>query len=492
MYSIICVDDEPAALKHICMIIEKKCPNFKIIDTAGNGKEAFEKINLQEPDILISDVKMPIMDGIKLISEVKKDFPEILSVIVSGHQDFEYAKGALKSGASDYLLKPLKPNALKELLEELCKKLDLLYYEKQKSIVWKLCNGSPVNDFKSIKKYFPDNNYYSAIIRQNGLPKRFSTQTGTEFYSMQTENFFIYGRDEMEDFYLFSENLMFDNNFEEIIKKAFDKKINNYTYVTAVVYEKPFSIENLNEIGKQLYRKLDESIIIGKNRFLRLEEISEIKPETLDKEKLSHIEYLIKYKEIDKLIGEVRELFTIWEEMKATQLYVETQVRYLFYLLNINLESKENTENIEFLIDDAFYYALSMKELSKNTENIILDYTNVSVYEKTDDKLKLFNLIIAYIENNLSEAITINSLCEKFALSQTLLSKMFRKYSGCSFNKFLTQARIEKAKAIMKNDPEVFIKDVAERVGYIDQFYFSRLFRSITGVCPSEYISTSD
>ena len=97
MYRVLVVDDEPAALQHVCTIVKKRCPEYEVAGTAENGREALEMVEILKPDLLICDVKMPLMDGISLVSKVKEQYPGIFSVIVSGYSDFAYAKGALQS-----------------------------------------------------------------------------------------------------------------------------------------------------------------------------------------------------------------------------------------------------------------------------------------------------------------------------------------------------------------------------------------------------------
>ena len=84
--------------------------------------------------------------------------------------------------------------------------------------------------------------------------------------------------------------------------------------------------------------------------------------------------------------------------------------------------------------------------------------------------------------------MSIQVICKKFGLSHTTLNKLFRTYADCSFTNYLTNIRIEIAKNIIRNDRDIFVKDIANRVGYSDQFYFSRIFHSVTGLCPTEYI----
>ena len=264
MFKILVADDEPTGLNHVCMILQKKCPQFDIIAVAENGKQALELIREKRPDILITDIKMPVMDGISLIREVKKEFPEVLSVIVSGYSDFEYAKDAIRSGVCDYLLKPLVPSDMQRLMEQLEIKLKNYYYLKRNEILRTLCNGQELTDENSLRKYFPSGRYYAAIFRQNGLPRRFSKGNGVEIFSTEDEQFYIYGRDEKESLYLYPAKLLIRGNFAQTAERIFAKEKKKGAYVTGVVCGKSFTLEDLSEVAGKLYRKLDESIIIGR------------------------------------------------------------------------------------------------------------------------------------------------------------------------------------------------------------------------------------
>lgn len=92
-----------------------------------------------------------------------------------------------------------------------------------------------------------------------------------------------------------------------------------------------------------------------------------------------------------------------------------------------------------------------------------------------------------FIKTHFTESITLPALCRKFGISQTYMSKLFRKYSGNSFNGYVKKVRLMKAQQLMHEDRNLKIKDIAEIVGFRDQFYFSRLFRREVGMTPSEY-----
>ena len=116
MYQVMIVDDEPMAASLIVNIIKRKYSNFDIMGTAYDGEEALELMEKKgEPDVLITDIQMPVMNGLKLVEETKKRYPEVLSVIVSGYQEFEYAKQAIAFGVCDYILKPIVPSEFAKL-----------------------------------------------------------------------------------------------------------------------------------------------------------------------------------------------------------------------------------------------------------------------------------------------------------------------------------------------------------------------------------------
>ena len=491
LYSIIVVDDEPASLMHIKTIIEKKCPDYQVSGTAVNGEEALAEVEKCRPDVVISDVKMPVMDGIELAEKVKERHPDILFIIISGYQDFEYAKSALKSGVCDYLLKPLKPSDFQQTMEKLKTRLNSYYYEKRRQLIKAMCHNaeSPAED--SVTRYFPEGKYYSGIIRKNGLPRRFSGNCGFEIFSMEEEQIYLYGRDEMEALYLVSEALLYHESFAEIMERYYQREQEEYSYVTGVVYEEQFYLEEFPQVVKRIYRKLDETIVVGQNQIIFRESgIGEKEScKKTEKEILERIEYLTKYKESNQILQEVERALELWKRNRCSQIYVEGQIYYILQLIRNVYGTNEERGGIEYEIDDAFFYSSSMDELKESILNLLNRMLPVAARESTDDKMQMFHSILAYLNHHMEENITLTGICRRFGVSQTTLSKLFRMYQECSFGKYLTTIRIEKAKKIMEQEPEIYIKDVAGRVGYNDQFYFSRIFHSVEGMRPSDYLA---
>jgi len=128
---VVIADDEPYALNALKYVIETYFNNFEVVYCAQNGREALERTKLLQPDILIADIKMPLIDGIDLAEKVKQSCPTTCTIVISGYQEFEYARAALRSGVEDYLLKPIDVDKLGSILDKLYERKLVDYYYRQ-------------------------------------------------------------------------------------------------------------------------------------------------------------------------------------------------------------------------------------------------------------------------------------------------------------------------------------------------------------------------
>jgi two-component system response regulator YesN len=503
MIKIILIEDEPSAMRYLKSIIELKCSGFEIIDTAENGVEGLEKIRRIKPDIVITDIKMAVMDGIELVSHIKEEFPFINSIIVSGYQDFEYAKGAIKSGVVEYLLKPVNPGQLKNLLDTIKEKLEREFYIKRVALLKNILSGAAVEAWYT-EKYLPFKNYSIAILRKNGLPSRFSSQYGASYHSIALETdtlmglkgynniWIITGRDEQELVIIYTAEISCDKSFEELVTMI-EEKI-TLGYHTLVFSSKLFTLTNCMKVVSNLYRILDNNIVIGVTQ--RIYDTQEIRLTTenriLTESKLvNKISFLLSNAMYDEMKREFVSHFACWEKDKLTQLWVENNLRQILrYLEEHSLAcTQEQNRDLEFMLEEAMYYSTTFSELLVNIWDIVERITkHVQRSPQKVDTPSFIKSIEVYIEQNLAEPISLQSVCLMFGISQTYLSRLFRKYKKMSFNEYITMTRIDKAKRMIEKNPNILLKEVAALVGYGDPFYFSRVFRSVTGIPPSEYI----
>jgi two-component system response regulator YesN len=505
MIRVILVEDEPAAMRLLKSVIELRCSGFEVVAAAEDGTEGLEAIRLLKPDIIITDIRMGGMNGIELISRIHEEFPFIYSIIVSGYQDFEYAKGAIRSGASDYLLKPVNANQLQTTLDNIKLKLDDEYCQKRLDILKKIINGGSIDPWQ-IERYLPFKYYSAAILRKNGLPSRFSAGHGsvysgialeinTPLCTKDTNIWTLPGRDENELIFFHTAEIQADEKFDRTIAE-YGEKINS-GYYTVIFSLKSFLLDDSANVVSEMSRILDKSIVMGASQRIIAKE-SQNMPEKqmiLDETLINKISYMLSNMMYDELYKEFKKIFAVWEKEKRTLHVVENNLRQLLHYVekySAGTSGHTNSYNTGFLLEEALYYSASFDELLSNVWEVVEKITERSEKKKSKmDSQEFLKNAQQYIEKNLSEQISLQSVCSAFGISQPYLSRLFRKYENMSFNEYLTKKRIDKAKQLISENPSIPLKDVATFAGYSDPFYFSRVFRSITGMPPSEYAETN-
>ena len=182
-FKVIVADDEKLIAANIARRIGETNAAFRVVSRAGTGLEALEQVRELMPDVVFSDIKMPEMNGIELISRLREEHPDILCVIVSGYSDFEYMRAAIQNSAVDYLLKPVNPEELRRLLQRL--EATLLAREQQ---VVSRRESDAAALAESVRMYLQENYDrqvdFSALadslaVSAPYLSKMFHEQTGT-------------------------------------------------------------------------------------------------------------------------------------------------------------------------------------------------------------------------------------------------------------------------------------------------------------------------
>lgn len=167
MYRIIIVDDEIDIRVGMSSIINWKDHGYEMVGTAENGKKALSLCESVSPHLVISDIRMPFMDGIQLASSIRKQWPDVKVLLLSGFSDFEYAKQAIQYGVSSYILKPVDVNELAEELKKIKKSLDHLHLNSA-SISLKESQGSKLTGIDQILSYIIDHSSENLSLRLLG------------------------------------------------------------------------------------------------------------------------------------------------------------------------------------------------------------------------------------------------------------------------------------------------------------------------------------
>ncbi len=497
MYKVIIAEDEPLALETLCTIVEKHCPEYEIIGRAEDGAAALEQIRTLRPDLVITDIQMPRFSGVQLAEIIRKEDPDTSFIIVSGYQDFEYMQSAVRSGVIDYLLKPIVPSQLKEALQTAAGRICQIHYQARNCLFWEIASGG-TPDEQQLQRAFPAERYYAVLMRTKGLIRRFHMEKQMEIYSDPEEHFMVYGRDEMEELYLIPEDLVMKHEFSAYLERLQQKKLASSEpsdYLTTIYYEESFPIAQLGEQLQNLYRLLDMNSRIGESQCLNAKDLSTRK--SVDKEERRLCERVWSVMELLASAGKTEQVkeeflkgFDLWAKASTNQLWLESYVREVMFILNMHNLLALPMRECDETIGDLFYNATEMIHLAEDLAETLVGKKEESSYKV--DSQENFERIAEYLEHHLREVISVQDLCRIFGISQTAMSKLFRTYGGESFNRYLTRLRMERAQELFRENPDSFIKDVAEQVGYEDQFYFSRIFRSYFGMSPTDYLKEAE
>lgn len=535
MINILLVDDDVLVLTKIKQLILFLKSDYQVVKDVTSAKEALEFSRNNEVDILITDMKMPKMDGIDLIKEVKKLNINIQIIAISSYEDFYYVKESLKEGSIDYILKySLNEETLKSALDNAKRRIltnkslqvtklkrdKLIKSSKvllKKEFLTELLQGevSKDNIIKNFKDYDLNINYGNLIIIICEIDN----------YRVITEDFDDKDKKIFKDaaFDIISKvlektqrkEIIYLRDGEYVIFMSSDQKSNLYTINDASQYaerisdnlERLLNIEvsisisnccnNIADISKvylNAKNKLKKKFFEGKgkvyNAFERSTGVQVIKNnfdfnkrEIIDKLKkgddslLNHINLLFdKYKE-ERYPFEIIELTAIEmlnvgnDVIKDYKINIDTE-KYNMNVLYRNIYKYETIEDINELI--VSFYATILSNVNKINKLLDASYSKYTV--------KCIN----YIERNYSKQASLQEAADFIGVNAAYLSKIFKEDVGENFVEYLNKHRIKSAQELIKSK-KYSIKEICVMVGFANYNYFFKVFRQVTNLTPSEF-----
>jgi two-component system response regulator YesN len=528
------VDDEIEMRKGIAKKIEWSKFGFNLAGEAENGREALELAEKIIPDIVITDIKMPFMDGIKFLEKLRKSIADVKVVILTGFDEFEYAKEAIKLNVDEYVLKPISANDLIQILLKLKRQLDEEIAQKENIEALKnhYVRSMPILKEKFFSSLITNKMFKSDIeekcrsyninlegiyytvavvnIDENKLLKYRKIRNLEESEIMKYAVLNIVN--EVGYKHGINSTFMHNDKIVLLISKLIDKRevvisdvlvtleeirqsIEKYLKITVTIGLG--TIENdvtmLQESFRNAITALDYRLILGSNRVIWIEDI-----EPNSKDKIIFDESMEHYLESSIKVGTKNELSLVLDEMfhklsdgKAS--FKDYQV-YLLGMLTSILKAAQSSnvdlaevfgKNINIFVE---LYELTdlihVKEWFKNIAFKIMNY----IAQNRKDSLKfMVEKAQDYIRENYKDSdININDICTYLHISQTYFSLIFKRETKTTFINYLTAIRMEEAKKLLKTtDMKTLV--IARLVGYSEPNYFSYCFKKFFCMSPSEY-----
>jgi len=505
---ILIVDDEYLLRQGIKYLVDWNKEGFEIIGEASNGKEALAFIEKLKPHIIISDIVMPIMDGVDLAKIVKTNYPEIQIVILSGYSDFNYVKDTFKLGVNDYILKPkLDPQELVLLLKNTASNIPNFTISTSENnntldinnILTKLISGFYSNlDKKSLEDTFPLDSFLligdnikkiNNINSMSLLSLRSILSKATKKY---LKSLICYEITDDSNLFLLVINLNIDD-YALVLDKInlmlleVSKDIPEIFFVSS----KPFnSLYKLEDIYINNFKPLLGYKFYFKDKtFITYEEL----PENNLKQKFDFKYYSsqIYILNLDNALNYLKEYLSLSiKNININEFELKTLFENAFYNI-INILDELNF-NMEEMNNSKLEYFQRIDETK--SPNQLLDLLDIitkdtkSLLYNDEHKLNdhMINKINEYISNHYYEQLSLKQVADKFHFNYYYLSSYFSSHNAEGFSEYLNKIRIEKAVELL-GDEKIPVSEVSFMVGYSDHSYFCKVFKKLIKLTPSKF-----
>ena len=483
----IIVDDEPVVREGLEYIIEWEKEEFRIIGSAGNGIEGLQEIKEKQPDLVITDIKMPGLNGLEMIEEAKKSQPETKFIVLSGYSDFNYAQNAIALGTLHYLLKPIDEKELIKILGEVRRQLEKQRIEKttkrhyedyltNRSIFYYLINGENEEGKGLLKAY----DSYQLIKISKTHTKIDKNHLIQSCQHMRQDYCFFYTHG--DDLLL----LMVDERVEDLddMVNEIVSQTDYYITVSSITQDIdsiPALYKDVQKLEEYRYYYPDDRVITAKS----------LEPLTSSGEPLAKL--LVKLK------------LAIRENDKETIESVIDRYVTLFKSSNEKVESVKQKWSFVFMECVSFLEESMQKPVKEIEKEKILSiiwkedsiiqtsqflkyifYDFGRFFYQTNEKQDIVEEIKRYSMKNYHLNLSLKELAQEFNYSQSYLGKKFKKDMAMSYHVYLDRLRLEKAKQLLE-DESYYIYEIAKMVGYSNYDYFHKKFKKQFGLSPKEY-----
>ena len=541
MLKIFLAEDEVVVRETIKRMIPWEELGFELVGEAADGEMALPLLIRQQPDLLITDIKMPFMDGLTLARLAKKEIPGLKVVILSGYDDFNYAKQAIGIGVEDYLLKPITKNALIERLSEIRsryehEKTQKEYYEKfqremqayeknsSRDFFEALVGGSMdmMEVYKRAEKLGLDivAEAYNVLIFTMNCDKDFSGQRD-EYSSWEAESLEL-----LENFFaghssamlfrsnIFSYGVLLKGQRETIeentracvdeIRKILSRQDGRREWFLAVGQ----SVERLSQIQKSYHTAsrafsqrylYDENILYydemetmehpggqaetEDNAYLQKVDVNALNPAILQKFLSNGLQ-----EETENFVKDY--FYAIGQEPMESLVfrnYVILNVRFsvISFIKGLGCDTNEmeSADTEEVLAESG----KNMESAIAYAKKMISQAIEIRDQNSGNKNRSILKTAVDFIDSHyMDEEISLNTVANVANVSSNHFSALFSQNMGQTFIEYLTSLRMNKAKELLRCTG-MRSSEIAGEIGYKDAHYFSYLFKKTQGMTPSDY-----
>lgn len=500
------IEDEILIREGLCKLMDKMFPEIVITGTAGNGQEGLLCIEREHPDLIITDIKMPIMDGLEMIAKAQESgiFPKI--IVLTAYSEFSYAQQAVKLGVNDYIIKPV---VIQEFVQTI-RKVQNLYEQEQKrtpdtmgsleNVISGVLYGTSSLD-KEVESFLDkkygiakDTPLIELLVYLGDSYEAERERKRNELCQILRQKEVKYCLADMEyDKAILA--LVYDYSSRQDIERWYQNQI---LFQSRGQRKQKVSYGMLEVSGvcevRDGYQKLlpymDWNIILGADVLISYPHIADIQSEVCiyPVELETQIKAAICMGEYEK----VREIYRRFHNyflnghVYSPKEIKESYVRFEWSVLNIAKEVGciDHKDIDQKRLLDSVMNAKTENELERTFEEILCRM-NVSAHETGAVSLAV-KKAQSMIHEFYADGITLNEIADRLNLTQEYLGTQFHKELGENFSTYIRSYRLAKAKEMLIGTQLKQYK-ISEKVGYADAKYFARVFKECVGMSPAEY-----
>lgn len=521
MYTALIVDDEETLRRAIIEKVDWESSGFRVIGDAGNGIDALEMAERLAPDLILTDIKMPMMSGLELARQVRELRPATQVVILSGYDDFEYAQTAIQYNIIGYLLKPISSQELSRELISIRERMDRYFQQIRGSaetdpqsarrlqmteflLPILLGNGedSPKEDIlreraEKLGIYAPDANYSYGVLAAKFKNADRITCTGNGHINfvnnilrryLGAESFLVNGR-------IISLVYAGDTNFSEMLRLPSRELVQNAERMLGqtctIGISRPF--DKLSQCGSAYFEAITARRYTvdgaGPIRFITDQEHSSVGEFDNVEKSVYKLEQLLKVGTADELNEFLNALYS--SDSHSLD-YLVIQILATVYRTVSAVSDKEALS--ELMSENTVYSRAAFYDSEPNVRSDLRRLcmnarTIISRYQKQNTEL-LCDRVIQIIDKEYSnESLSLTDISDRLYVSPNYLSSLIKKCRKVNFTALVTERRM-KAAADMLLCTQMKILEIAERCGYSDQHYFSYCFKKYYGITPMKMRET--
>lgn len=488
MYKLYLLDDEPFILEGLKYIIDWEEHGFDVVGTSSNGEDGFNFIKNEDVDLIITDIMMPKMTGLELISNLKKINHNAKFIVLSAFQEFQYAKEAISMGAENYLTKPIDEDELIQTIEEVKKKIEKIKLEKVDTKIFKndlilklICNKNNDEVLDRLKLEGVNLNYKSLCVvivefaedvNINNLILNHIDNLDYEYcVNLQNQILIIMDKESV------------NKDALRNLKDDLSSIINEQIYISRGKYVD--SIDNLN-CSYQSAKDIHEYKLVYPNiSWIREYKEKSYNLENIDYIDFDHLKKLLLNKDNKESLNYIESIFS---KLKNDENLTVKQIKTKSIEVFLNVYNYFNDSKIIKGLDLYLEKVIN----SVNLDQIQIELNNMikhrqSKLEETDDSISPIILkLLRNIEKNYSKDLNLKEISETYNINSIYLGQLFQKETGILFSDYLNNFRVNKAKNLLV-ETSLKAAEIGELVGYANKNYFYRKFKDIVGITPSEW-----